>query len=156
MGKECAKRILFHVEELISLHVECGNEGKWNVLFSKINKVGLVAVKPSGENKTRSFKTVLTNGRGPRPNAAWKPKAQAGPQKAVFHKSNMQHISTKPILTKSGETQPSVSVSKGAVIRLPGVASSRLQHCCLVRCGLISAECLWLSRSGDQVFASRL
>lgn len=82
--------------------------------------MGLIAAKPSGENKTQSFKTVLTNGRGPRPNAVWKPNAQAGPQKAMFHKSNMQHISTKPILTKSGETQPSVLVSNDTVIRLPG------------------------------------
>ena len=54
----------------ISLRVESGNEGKWNVLFSKINDVGPVSVKPSGENKTHSFKTVLANGRGPRANAA--------------------------------------------------------------------------------------
>ena len=110
----------------ISLHVECGNEGKWNVLFSKINEAGPVAVKPSGENKTHSFKTMLTNGRGPRPNAGWKPKAHAGPQKVMFHKSNLQHITTKSTLTKLVEIQPSVSVSDNTVIQLPGVASSKV------------------------------
>lgn len=76
----------------ISLRVERGNDGKWIVLSSKINEVGLVAVKPSGENKIHSFKTMLINGSGPRPHATWKPKAQAGPSKALFHKSDL-HIS---------------------------------------------------------------
>nr|POE67094.1 hypothetical protein CFP56_71562 [Quercus suber]POE89156.1 hypothetical protein CFP56_76293 [Quercus suber] len=76
----------------ISLRVERGNDGKWIVLSSKINEVVPVAVKPSGENKIHSFKTMLTNGSGPRPHAAWKPKAQAGPHKALFHKSDL-HIS---------------------------------------------------------------
>ena len=71
----------------ITLRVERGKEGSWTVLSSKVNEVGLVAIKPSGEDKPYSFKTVLTKGSGLRPQAAWKPKAQAGPNKALLFKS---------------------------------------------------------------------
>ena len=88
----------------ISLRVERGNDGQWQVISSKVNEVGPVAVKPSGNIKLRSFKNVLTKGSGPRPHAAWKPKAQAGLHIAVTHKPKLQHVSSKPTFYKSGET----------------------------------------------------
>ena len=79
----------------IALRVERGKEGSWTVLSSKVNEVGLVAIKPSGEDKPYSFKTVLTKGSGLRPQAAWKPKAQAGPNKALLFKFGPQCFNTK-------------------------------------------------------------
>ena len=93
----------------ISLRVEHGNEGKWHVISSKVIEVGPVAAKPSGDNELLSFKSVLTKGCGPRPNVAWKPKAQAGLHKALSHQPKLLHSSAKPTCFKSGATQPSVA-----------------------------------------------
>lgn len=97
------------------------------MISSKVNEVGPVADKPSGEDKPHSFKTVLTKGSGPRPQAAWKPEAQAGPHKALLYKSGSQRFSTKstPKCIILGETQPSGSVSTDTVNRVPGIASSK-------------------------------
>ena len=111
----------------IVLRVERGKEGSWFVLSSKVNEVGPVAVKPSGEYKPQSFKTVLTRGSGPRPQAAWKPKAQAGPHKPLLFKSGPQRFSTKstPKCFISSGTQPSASASTDTVKRAPEIASSK-------------------------------
>ena len=111
----------------IVLRVERGKEGSWFVLSSKVNEVGPVAVKPSGEYKPQSFKTVLTRGSGPRPQAAWKPKAQAGPHKPLLFKSGPKRFSTKstPKCFISSGTQPSASASTDTVKRAPEIASSK-------------------------------
>ena len=111
----------------IVLRVERGKEGSWFVLSSKVNEVGPVAVKPSGEYKPQSFKIVLTRGSGPRPQAAWKPKAQAGPHKPLLFKSGPQRFSTKstPKCFISSGTQPSASASTDTVKRAPEIASSK-------------------------------
>lgn len=43
----------------IALPVERGKEGKGTLISSKVNEVGPVADKPSGEDKPHSFKTVF-------------------------------------------------------------------------------------------------
>ena len=89
--------------------MEHGNEGKWHVISSKVIEVGPVAAKPSGDNELHSFKSVLTKGCGPRPNVAWKPKAQARLHKALSHQPKLLNSSAKPTCFKSGATQPSVA-----------------------------------------------
>ena len=61
----------------ITLRVERGVEGKWIVLSSDIKEVGPVTVKPTRENNTYTFKSMLIKGSGPRPQVAWKPKPKA-------------------------------------------------------------------------------
>ena len=92
------------------------------MLSSDIKEVDLVAIKSSGENKTHTFKSVLINGSGPRPHAVWKPKTQAGPHKALLHKSDLQHLSPK----HNCETQPSISVFTDTVNRVPQTSFSSL------------------------------
>nr|POE59717.1 hypothetical protein CFP56_31220 [Quercus suber] len=94
---------------------EHGNDGKWVVISSEIKEVGPVAVKPIEEIKTHSFKTVLLNGSGPQPLAAWKTKVQSF--KALGYKAGSN---SKPI---SVEIQTSDLVSSDTVTRVPEVVS---------------------------------
>ena len=74
------------------------------MLSSDVKEVGPVAVKPNGENKTHTFKSVLINGSGPRPHAAWKLKAQAGPHKALLLKPDLQHKSKHNLIISGVDT----------------------------------------------------
>nr|POE67619.1 hypothetical protein CFP56_45906 [Quercus suber] len=101
----------------ISLHVERGNDGKWVVISTDIKEVGQVAVKPIEEVKTHSFKTVLLNGSGPRPLAAWKPKAHSFKALGYKARSHSKHI--------LDETQRSVLVSSGSLTQVLEVTPSQ-------------------------------
>nr|POE57797.1 hypothetical protein CFP56_66935 [Quercus suber] len=96
----------------ISLRVERGNDGQWQVIFSKVVEVGPATVKLGGNNKLHNFKIVLTKGSGLRPHAAWKPKAQAGLHNVLPFKPKSLRVSSKPTFFKSGETQSSVASPK--------------------------------------------
>ncbi|KAL0010114.1 hypothetical protein SO802_005222 [Lithocarpus litseifolius] len=93
----------------ITLRVERGIEGEWHVISSKVIEVGPIIAKPSGVHKLHSFKSVLSKGSGPRPHAAWKPKAQTGLHKALSHKPKLQSSTSKPTLFEFGGTQSSVA-----------------------------------------------
>lgn len=97
------------------------------MLSFDINEVGPVAVKPSGENNTSSFKSVLINGNGPRPQVAWKPKAQAGSHKTVTTKSDLQHLRPKYSPIKLGDSQPRSSVFTNTVPSLSPLAYNAVQ-----------------------------
>nr|POF24443.1 hypothetical protein CFP56_10661 [Quercus suber] len=95
----------------ISLRVERGIDGQWQVISSKIIEVGPVAVKPIWNNKLHSFKNVLMKGSGPRPYTAWKPKAQVGLHNTLSNKPKAVRVNSKPNSFKSSETQSKVASS---------------------------------------------
>nr|POE84548.1 hypothetical protein CFP56_63599 [Quercus suber] len=94
----------------ISLRVEHGIDGQWQVTSSKIIEVGPVAAKPSGYNKPHSFKNVLMKGSGPKAHAAWKPKAQVRLHNALSGKPKSISVSSKPNSFLSVETKSKVAM----------------------------------------------
>nr|POF01578.1 hypothetical protein CFP56_58405 [Quercus suber] len=95
----------------ISLRVECGIDGQWQVTSSKIIEMGPVAMKPSGYNKPHSFKNVLMKGSGPKAHAAWKHKAQVRLYNALSGGSSLGVFSSSLCFWTAADTPKQATIT---------------------------------------------